>query len=219
MAEVYAVIRPLGLFLHSHPSRYEYSVLHVDKLIDILHSWSISVGSIAVNPIYGGTFGSSTVNSCVTRLKVMLSNGTVMELHEGEDLRMWRQSMGLFGLVIGAEFALVKRSNFFMGYRSHTFSHWNRWVLDEVVSNLLPGTIGAHYLFDPSLDKILGIGYVDAQVRVKERDCTWSLLKFSCSEHCQVSSTRTDDKKLLVIALFCSMSFDLAIYFPATHAG
>lgn len=140
-----------------------------------------------MNPIYGGTFGSAAVNSFISRLRVMLANGTITELHKEEDLRMWRRSMGLLGIVIGAEFELVRRANFLMGYRSYTFSHWNRWVLDEVVSNLLPGTIGAHYLFDPSQDKILGIGYVDAPVKVKEQDCTWSLFKFSCSEHCQVS--------------------------------
>jgi hypothetical protein len=48
-------------------------------------------------------FGKSFLNNYVTKMRVMLSDGST-KIIEKSELKFWRQSFGLLGIILAAEF-------------------------------------------------------------------------------------------------------------------
>jgi len=183
LRDIYATIRPLGYFLPT-----------------VVDDWALSVGTVVGTMVHGSTFGKSYLNSYVTSLRVMLGNGTISELRSPLDLAMWRNSMGLLGLVLSAEFKVEKRDSFSMGTQRTVVHQWNPWYLDSVISEILPGSSGSQYFFDGWTDELLGVGHVDyntfsgvflSNCRVasytSDDDCTFNVKTVSCNtpEFCE----------------------------------
>jgi hypothetical protein len=115
--DLYARNRPDGYFLPTQTA-----------------GWFFSLGGTIANSVHGGVFEGGYLQSCPScnplrdwltwlaharrlthayadakSMQVMFANGTVATLEEEADLKMWRNSFGLLGIITAVEMQLVQR--------------------------------------------------------------------------------------------------------------
>lgn len=93
--DLWARIRPKDLFVPGQTAGYFFQL-----------------AGIVANSVHGGAYREGFIHDLVTRMRVMLWNGTVKVLDREEDLRYWRNSYGLLGIILGVELPLVRREAF-----------------------------------------------------------------------------------------------------------
>jgi len=142
LMEVSSLIRPFGFHLPTVPTL-----------------WSMTIGGAVCGMSSGIVFGKSYLSAYVSMLRVILADGSVAEISDQIELAMWRNSMGLLGLIIGVEMKVESHDFFSMGARKTIFEQWNPWSVDQIMTNLLPGANGAEFLLDPWTDEMVGVGY------------------------------------------------------------
>jgi len=106
--ELYRRIRGRNLFLPTQTAGYFFQV----------------AGNIA-NCVHGMGYTKSFLHSYVRQMRVMFYNGTIRIISDEAELKFWRNSYGLLGLILGVEIELEHRPRFQMITRSKTFSNWN----------------------------------------------------------------------------------------------
>jgi len=89
---LYERVRPLGFFLPAQTAGYFFSL-----------------GGIVANSVHGGSYKAGFVHGYATRMRVMHYDGTVRIVDDEEEMRYWRCSFGLLGIILGIEFQLEKR--------------------------------------------------------------------------------------------------------------
>merc|ERR1719436_179499 len=91
-AHLYQKVRPLGFSLPAQTAGYFFQL-----------------GGIVANSVHGGAYGAGFVHSYATRLRVMAYDGTIRIVDTEEEMRYWRCSFGLLGIILGIEFQLEQR--------------------------------------------------------------------------------------------------------------
>lgn len=91
-AHLFAKIRPLGFFVPAQTMGYFFQI-----------------GGVVANSVHGGAYDRGFIHSYVTRLRVMGHDGRIRVIDEEEELRYWRCSYGLLGIILGVEFQLEYR--------------------------------------------------------------------------------------------------------------
>jgi len=105
---LYAKIRPYGLFLPAQTAGYFFQL-----------------GGIVANSVHGGAYKEGFVHSYATAMRVMLHNGTIQVLETEEEMRYWRCSFGLLGIILGIEFRLEYRSHLQMYSVAKKLDDWS----------------------------------------------------------------------------------------------
>jgi len=90
-----------------------------------------SIGGIVANPsVHGSTFDKGRINEAVTAVRVMLANGTVREIHDSEEVKAWRGSLGLLGIITAVEIQLRRDMGVLLDYKETYYDDekkpWNR---------------------------------------------------------------------------------------------
>jgi len=91
-AHLYAKVRPLGFFLPAQTAGYFFAL-----------------GGIVANSVHGGAYKAGFVHSYATRMRVMLYDGSIKIIEDEEEVRYWRCSFGMLGIILGIEFQLEHR--------------------------------------------------------------------------------------------------------------
>lgn len=106
--DLYARIRPKNLFLPVITAGYFFQL-----------------GGIVANSVHGGNYEAGFINSFVTRMRVMMYDGTIAVIDREEDLRYWRNSYGLLGIILGVELQLERRETIQTYSKSKVLSEWS----------------------------------------------------------------------------------------------
>ena len=119
--DVFSLTRPLGFVTPTQTA-----------------GWFFSLGGTIANSVHGGVFGASYMHAYVIKMQVMLANGTVTVISGDDELKYWRNSYGLLGIITAVEFKLRYRPNLNMG-SSYKPVTWNQDELDKHMLQYRPG--------------------------------------------------------------------------------
>lgn len=122
--QLYAKIRPWGYFL---PTQTVGSFFQL--------------AGIVANSVHGGMYSEGFVYEAVTGLRVMLADGSIRHLEAEADLRLWRNSYGLLGIILSVELKLAHRPQFQMYTVQRQLPGWNRqhfwrFLMDDASAEL-----------------------------------------------------------------------------------
>jgi len=107
-AHLYQKVRPLGYFLPAQTAGYFFQL-----------------GGIVANSVHGGAYNAGFVHSYATRMRVMLYDGSIRVIDTEEEMRYWRCSFGLLGIILGIEFQLERRYMLQMYNVDKKLESWN----------------------------------------------------------------------------------------------
>lgn len=105
--QLYQKIRPLNYFL---PTQTAGPVFQL--------------GGLVANSVHGGNYQRGFLHQYVKQMRVMLHNGTQRVISDPGELRFWRNSYGLLGIITSIEFSLDYRPQFQSYYIKKKVS-WN----------------------------------------------------------------------------------------------
>jgi len=105
---LYERVRPLGYFLPAQTAGYFFAL-----------------GGIVANSVHGGSYRAGFVHSYATSMRVMLWDGTIKIIESEEEMRYWRCSFGLLGMILGIEFQLERREKLQMYTVEEKMEAWS----------------------------------------------------------------------------------------------
>jgi hypothetical protein len=105
--QLYQKIRPLGYFL---PTQSAGPVFQL--------------GGMVANCVHGGNTARGFLHQYVLSMRVMLHDGTIKVIDNENDLKFWRNSYGLLGVIIGIEFSLERRLAFQQSWKTYDSTPW-----------------------------------------------------------------------------------------------
>jgi len=107
-ANLYAKIRPLGYFVPAQTAGYFFSL-----------------GGLVANSVHGGSYLSGFIHSYATRLRVMTYDGAIRIIESEDEMRFWRNSFGLLGIILGVELQLERRDQLQMYVVEKNMESWS----------------------------------------------------------------------------------------------
>jgi hypothetical protein len=105
--DLYQAIRPLGWFVPTQTAGYFFSI----------------AGTV-LGTVHGGAYGKTFLHGYVQRMRVMLWDGTIQVI-EGDEIRNWRSSYGLLGVLLAVEVEVIHRETFEMYTLTSDYQEWN----------------------------------------------------------------------------------------------
>ena len=175
--DLYEAIRPYGFFLPTQTAGPIFTM-----------------GGIVTNTVHGGVFNTGFVSEYVKSMTVMYyanSNVVRRTITEESELRYWRNSYGLLGIITAVEFTVVKRSGFQVASARKSFSkNFTREAVDQYFNDLTKDHIYSESFFNPfevSINSVLfSTGDVPDQCfDISDKSCEWNYGKAHCdNEDC-----------------------------------
>jgi len=107
-AHLYAKTRPRGFFLPAQTAGYFFAL-----------------GGIVANSVHGGSYRAGFVHSYATRFRVMLHDGSIRIIDDEAEVRNWRCSLGMLGIILGIEFQLEHREKLQMYTVKRRMDGWS----------------------------------------------------------------------------------------------
>ena len=131
------------------------------------------LGGIVSNSVHGGIYQASFVSKYVKRLRVMAADGTTRLITADSELRMWRNSYGLLGIITGIEFELLPVTAFQVEFRERTFT-WSEsafwdFILSDAMAGLAPGDLPANVNANSSQKAFSGQFFMDLSASGAEK--------------------------------------------------
>jgi len=114
--KLYEQIRPLNYFLPTQTSGPVFQL----------------AGMVA-NCVHGGVYHTGFLHQYVTRMRVMLHDGTSRVIDQESELRFWRNSYGLLGIITSIEFSLEHRPQF-QAYEVTKTIEWTEEALWDFIT-------------------------------------------------------------------------------------
>merc|ERR1712190_241579 len=116
--------RPRGFFVPAQTAGYFFSI-----------------GGIVANSVHGGAYNEGFINEYVTRMRVMDWQGVIHIIDQEEELRHWRCSFGLLGIILGVEFRLEQRTRLEMYSVKRTLDQWDekefwKFIMDDAEADI-----------------------------------------------------------------------------------
>lgn len=142
--------------------------------------WLFTAAGVISNSVHGGNFGQAYVHGLVTKLRVMLHNGTITILATENELRYWRNSFGLLGIISGAEFKLERRENFRMAtLPPMKLQSWDKGTFDTFVEGIRSEYSYAQFFFNPYNKEFLTVVHEILppempSEEISDSDCVWN---------------------------------------------
>jgi hypothetical protein len=86
-----------------------------------------SIGGVVMNPsVHGGAYNEERMNYLLLSARVMLANGTSVVI-SGEEIKVWRGSLGLLGIATGCEIKVKQDQGLQMSTLTQTFNYLSGW--------------------------------------------------------------------------------------------
>jgi len=144
-----------------------------------------AVGGIMANTVHGGFYGKGFSNYYVTKMRVVLSNGDVRIIDDKEEIKYWRQSFGLLGIISSVEIELEERKDFRMDFISHSFkkSTFNQDDLNEALANTRKNNeIYQESFFNAYTLELFSVVFRnnEGDAAKTNDDCSWSYSGVTC---------------------------------------
>ena len=172
--ELYSYIRPRHYFL---PTQTAGALFTIPGM----------VGSF----VHGGTFKDGPIHNHVKAMRVMLWDGTIAVIDNEDDLRYWRNSCGLLGIITAVELTVEKRTNFrFRTLPMQSLNGgWNAAAFEQYINGIRKEYTAAEIFFNPHTKKLSAVVQKDDLTGVtsptlKDSDCKWSWFQCQPSSHC-----------------------------------
>jgi len=129
--DLYERIRPLGFFVPAQTAGYFFSL-----------------GGIVANSVHGGSYRAGFIHSYVTRMRIMSFDGTVKIIDDEEEMRYWRCSFGLLGIILGVELQLEYREQLQMYSVDRKLDAWNaeefwKFIKQDAEADIAPELLPA----------------------------------------------------------------------------
>lgn len=105
--DLYQEIRPKGWFIPTQTAGYFFSI-----------------AGTTLGTVHGGAYGKTFLHGYVHKMRVMLWDGTVQVI-EGDEIRNWRASYGLLGILLAVETEVIHRETFEMYTLTSSYQDWN----------------------------------------------------------------------------------------------
>jgi hypothetical protein len=96
-----------------------------------------TIGGVVANMVHGGDKNSGFVHEDVTALLVMLANGDVVEVTDEEELKYWRNSAGLLGIILAVEFEVIQDTGFQMELDVKTYDMNSGGFFSSIVTDII----------------------------------------------------------------------------------
>jgi len=145
--DVYERIRPKDLFFPTQTAGYFFQM-----------------AGIVANTVHGAGYTKSFVHAYVTSMRVMLHDGTIKIIEDESELKFWRNSYGLLGLILGVEIQVVKREKhqMYTKTREMPWTEENYWkfILEDAEAEL-PANISGGASSGGSQKSIAGEFFID----------------------------------------------------------
>merc|ERR1712176_766094 len=108
-----------------------------------------SIGGIVANSVHGGAYNEGFINEYVTRMRVMDWQGVIHIIDQEEELRHWRCSFGLLGIILGVEFRLEHRTRLEMYSVERRLHDWNekefwRFIMHDAEADIPMSSLPSH---------------------------------------------------------------------------
>jgi len=146
--DVYERIRPQDLFFPSQTAGYFFQI-----------------AGVVANSVHGAGYTKDFINAYVTKMRVMLHDGSIRIITDEDELRYWRNSYGLLGLILGVEMELEERQQYQMytKTRSASWTAKNYWdfILDDAEADLPASISGGVRTSDGSRKSIGGEFFIN----------------------------------------------------------
>jgi len=101
-------IRPLGFSVPAQTAGYFFSI-----------------GGIVANSVHGGGYGNGFIHGYTTRMRVMTHDDTIRIIDSEAEMRFWRCSFGLLGIILGVELRLERREQLQMSVTKRRLESWS----------------------------------------------------------------------------------------------
>jgi hypothetical protein len=139
--EVLSIARPRGFIMETQTAGFFFSV-----------------GGVVSNPsVHGATFSKGRLNNMVTALRVMLANGTSLEVTAPDELSLWRGSLGYLGIITAVELQMRVDEGLLMSYKEDVYSTSHPWNSKNFVSDINDTVLnfdGCEWFYNPWQDKV-----------------------------------------------------------------
>merc|ERR1712190_39170 len=94
----------------------------------------------------GGAYNEGFINEYVTRMRVMDWQGVIHIIDQGAELRHWRCSFGLLGIILGVEFRLEHRTRLEMYSVKRTLEKWDeeefwKFIMEDAEADIPMGVV------------------------------------------------------------------------------
>lgn len=120
-----------------------------------------TIGGIVANMVHGGGKNEGFIQEQVTGLLVMLASGNIVEITSEDELKYWRNSAGLLGIILAVEFDLLQDTGFEMKYDVKTYDMTSPSFFDTFVGDVLTAVNTydhSEYFFNPYDGELLILG-------------------------------------------------------------
>jgi len=122
-------IRPHGYFVPAQTAGYFFAL-----------------GGIVANSVHGGAYNEGFINEYVTRMRVMDWEGNIHIIDDEAELRHWRCSFGLLGIILGVEFRLEHRTRLEMYSVKRTLEKWDekefwKFIMDDAEADIASSNV------------------------------------------------------------------------------
>lgn len=165
--DLYSFLRPNHYFLPSNTAGFFFSL-----------------GGVMGNFVHGGTFKEGPLHDSVRSMRVMLHDGSIKIIDDKEELKYWRNSYGLLGIILNIELVVKKRPHFWSGAEPLQPSGWNKASFDVYISHIQEEYTAAEWFFNPHTKEVLAVVQKDLEI-VKGRpasddECRWNYRTATC---------------------------------------
>ncbi|KAJ1569411.1 hypothetical protein HK096_003192 [Nowakowskiella sp. JEL0078] len=115
--------------------------------------WFFSLAGVLMNPsVHGATFHEDRLTSILVAVRVMLADGSIKVIDTEEEMKYWRGSLGLLGIVTAVEVRMRKDEGIAMSYTEKKMVPWTEKVVMEYINEVERTVDAAEWFFDPYND-------------------------------------------------------------------
>ena len=175
--DLFQAIRPYGFFLPTQTAGPIFTI-----------------GGIITNTVHGGVFKAGFVSQYVRSLRVAVWNGHSMEIRivdSEAELRNWRNSFGMLGVITSAHLSLEKRVGFEVSSARKKLHPFTRETVDDYFNDLEKNYIYAESFFNPYDPEVNTILFATGKTvpakcdNFTDSECKWDYPKAHCeNEDC-----------------------------------
>eukprot|EP01061_Rhynchopus_euleeides_P033249 TRINITY_DN555_c0_g1_i2.p1 TRINITY_DN555_c0_g1~~TRINITY_DN555_c0_g1_i2.p1 ORF type:complete len:668 (+),score=311.24 TRINITY_DN555_c0_g1_i2:49-2052(+) len=151
-----------------------------------------TLAGIVTNTVHGGVFNAGFLSEYVRSLRVAVwtaaGDMAVRVITSEAELRHWRNSFGMLGLITGVEFHMDKRDGFLVSTARHHFKDFTRDAVDQYFQDLEKDYIYSESFFNPYGKEINSVLFQKGKVvpeacnAVVDSSCTWDYPKARCND-------------------------------------
>jgi hypothetical protein len=136
--DLMAIARPAGFLMQSQTAGTMFTI-----------------GGVVANPsVHGSTMNAERLNSQMIALKAMLSNGTIVTI-TGNDVRAWRGSLGLLGIILAVEIQMRPDTGLKMNlFDDDLTNNWNKANFEAKINAVASTHDAVEWFYNVYTDRI-----------------------------------------------------------------